>query len=120
MVIVGTLLITQVCYSSLSEQTQNPGAVIDALKAFEHSVKRTDHNKYFGADSMEELAEEDGEGDDSDKSRESSTIETGASETRTEEETTVQQPTEEDDKWNSMIDDSVSFSNYAFFCLYVR
>lgn len=56
---------------SKTEQNKNPSAVIHALKTFEHSVKRTDHNKYIGADSMEDITGDD-EDEDSDKSRESS------------------------------------------------
>ena len=62
-------------FFSVSEQTKNPNAVINALKTFEHSIKRTDHNKYIGANSMEDITEEDDD-EDSDKSRSSSMVET--------------------------------------------
>jgi hypothetical protein len=59
---------------SKSEQTQNPNAVINALKVYEKSIKRSGNNKFMGANSMEDLAEEEDD-ENSDKSRESSTVE---------------------------------------------
>jgi len=42
---------------SKKEQTQNPNAVINALKTYEKSMRNKDHNKYMGAESMEDLSE---------------------------------------------------------------
>ena len=60
---------------SVSEQKQNPDAVIDALKTYEKSIKCKAGNnaKYIGADSMEDITEDDS---GSDGSRQSSTIDT--------------------------------------------
>lgn len=42
---------------SKKEQTQNPNAVINALKTYEKSMRNKDHNKYMGAESMEDLSQ---------------------------------------------------------------
>ena len=50
--------------------------MIDALKTYEHSIKKQDHNKFIGADSLEDLTGEDDDGSESDNmSARSSTIE---------------------------------------------
>lgn len=57
---------------SKTEQTQNPNAVLNALKVYEKSVKRQDHNKFMGTNSVGEAIDEgDVEDDDSQKSRNS-------------------------------------------------
>jgi hypothetical protein len=45
---------------SKKEQTQNPNAVINALKTYEKSMRDKGHNKYMGAESMEDLSSGDG------------------------------------------------------------
>jgi len=66
----------QVSNISQSEQSQHPDAVIDALKTYEHSMKKQDHNKFIGADSLEDLTGEEDDGSESDNmSARSSTIE---------------------------------------------
>ena len=78
--------------SSKTEQTQNPNAVLNALKVLEKSVKRTDHNKYMGTNSIGEIIdEEDDEG--SEKSRDSVVMELPTSPSE------VQKPA--DDEWEA-------------------
>ncbi|KAK2152307.1 hypothetical protein LSH36_332g02032 [Paralvinella palmiformis] len=58
------------------EQKQNPNAVINALKTYENSLRHMGDRKYIGADSVEDVHESGGE---SDKSRESSMVESASS-----------------------------------------
>lgn len=61
---------------SKQEQTTNPDAVLSALQTYDKSIKRPDHNKYIGADSLEDITTEDeGEDSTSDTSREPSVVE---------------------------------------------
>jgi len=58
------------------EQQKNPNAVINALKTYESSIRHMADRKYMGADSMEDLHDSGGE---SDKSRETSMVESPTS-----------------------------------------
>ena len=67
---------------SKKEQTQNPNAVINALKTYENSIrfKAKGQQKYFVAESLEDITEAGQEsGGDSDQSRTSSMVEAGSS-----------------------------------------
>ena len=44
-------------FFSKKEQTEHPNAVLDALKLYDHSVKRQNTNKFMGTNSMEDLVE---------------------------------------------------------------
>ena len=79
-------------FSSLSEQSNNPNAVLSALKTYEHSFKRTDHNKYLGADSMEDITEDETE--DSRSSTASSSNETSDTTSPSAEDTKLEIPEE--------------------------
>lgn len=95
---------------SKTEQTQNPNAVINALKAFEKSVKSKDHVKYMGTNSIGEIIEEDDDGG-SDKSRdsvvESPTSETGDNHNLEDDsQPTIKQPEEKGwDEWTPKEED---------------
>ena len=45
----------------VEEQKQNPNAVINALKTYEHSVRHMKDKKYMGGDSMEDINDSGGE-----------------------------------------------------------